>query len=160
MTTEVAISRSLSLEDLEARIGQEIGLSDWHEITQDLIDRFAAVTGDDQFIHVDPARAAAETPFGGTIAHGFLTLSLLSLFGREALPAIKGRVMGINYGFDQVRFLSPVRSGSRVRGRFTLASLDRRAERQILLRYAVTVEIEGVAKPALAAEWLTMAVMA
>jgi len=158
--TDAALSRTLSVEDLEARIGQEIGLSDWHEITQDLIDRFAAVTGDDQFIHVDPARAAAETPFGGTIAHGFLTLSLLSQFGREALPAIKGRAMGINYGFDQIRFLSPVRSGARVRGRFTLASLERRAERQILLKHAVTVEIEGVAKPALAAEWLTMAVMA
>ena len=157
--TEAAPSRTLSVEDLEARIGQEIGLSDWHEITQDLIDRFAAVTGDDQFIHVDPARAAAETPFGGTIAHGFLTLSLLSQFGREALPAIKGRAMGINYGFDQIRFLSPVRSGARVRGRFTLASLERRAERQILLRHSVTVEIDGVTKPALAVQWLTMAVM-
>jgi acyl dehydratase len=157
--SEETPSRTLSVEDLEARVGQEIGLSDWHEITQDLIDRFAGVTGDDQFIHVDPARAAAETPFGGTIAHGFLTLSLLSQFGREALPAIKGRTMGINYGFGQIRFLSPVRSGARVRGRFTLSSLERRAERQILLRHAVTVEIEEVAKPALAAEWLTMAVM-
>jgi acyl dehydratase len=157
--TEAGLSRTLSVEDLEARIGQEIGLSDWHEITQDLIDRFADVTGDDQFIHVDPARAAAETPFAGTIAHGFLTLSLLSQFGREALPAIKGRAMGINYGFGQIRFLSPVKSGARVRGRFTLSSLERRAERQILLRHAVTVEIDGVAKPALAAEWLTMAVM-
>jgi acyl dehydratase len=153
-------SRTLSVEDLEARLGQEIGLSDWHNVTQDLIDRFAAVTGDDQFIHVDPARAAAETPFGGTIAHGFLTLSLLSQFGREALPRIKDRAMGINYGFDQVRFLSPVKCGARVRGRFTLTSLDRRAERQMLLRHVVTVEIEGIAKPALAAEWLTMAVMA
>jgi acyl dehydratase len=152
-------SRSLSVEDLEARVGQEIGLSDWHEITQDLIDRFADVTGDDQFIHVDPARAAAETPFSGTIAHGFLTLSLLSQFGREALPAIKGRAMGINYGFDQIRFLSPVRCGARVRGHFTLASLDRRTERQILFRYAVTVEIEGLSKPALSAQWLTLAVM-
>jgi acyl dehydratase len=157
--SEETPSRTLSVEDLEARVGQEIGLSDWHEITQDLIDRFAGVTGDDQFIHVDPARAAAETPFGGTIAHGFLTLSLLSQFGREALPAIEGRTMGINYGFGQIRFLSPVKSGARVRGRFMLSSLERRAERQILLRHAVTVEIEDVAKPALAAEWLTMAVM-
>ena len=149
---------TLSLAELESRVGSEIGLSGWHNITQGLIDQFAEVTGDDQFIHVDPVRAAA-TPFGGTIAHGFLTLSLLSLMGREALPTIQGRTMSVNYGFDQIRFLSPVRSGAQVRGRFTLASLEHRAPTQIMLRWQVSVEIEGAAKPALVAEWLVLAVM-
>ena len=115
-----------TIDELEARIGQELGVSAWRSVTQADIDAFADVTGDDQFIHVDVARAEAETAFGGTIAHGFLTLSLLSILGREALPAIAGRRMGVNYGLDRVRFLSPVRSGGRVRGRFVLAGLERR----------------------------------
>jgi acyl dehydratase len=128
-------------------------------VTQADIDAFADVTRDHQFIHVDEARARAETEFGGTIAHGFLTLSLLSSFAYEALPVVAKRRMGVNYGFERVRFLSPVRAGARVRARFVLAGVTRRRAHEILLRYAVTVEIEGGDKPALAAEWLTLSVL-
>jgi acyl dehydratase len=150
---------SVSIDDLKGRIGQEIGISSWKTIDQDRIDGFAAVTEDHQFIHVDPERAREETPFGGTIAHGFLTLSLLSAMGQEALPVLKDRTMGINYGLDRVRFLSPVPVGARVRGRFTLADISMRSAAQAMLRYEVTVEIEGADKPALAAEWITLAVI-
>ena len=151
---------TLRLSDLRGRVGQEVGVSRWIEVTQDVIDGFAEVTQDRQFIHVDPARAAAETPFGGTIAHGFLTLSLLSACAYDALPQIEGRAMGINYGFDKIRFLSPVRSGSRVRARFRLAEVQMRSPTEALMRYGVMVEIEGAERPALAADWLTMAVLA
>jgi acyl dehydratase len=151
---------SVSLDDLRRSLGQEIGVSSWHIVDQDRIDRFAAVSEDHQFIHVDPERAARETPFGGTIAHGFLTLSLLSVMAQEALPAIKGRRMGINYGLDRVRFLFPVQTGSRVRGRFTLSDISMRSGTQAMLRYQVVVEIEGADRSALAAEWITLAVLA
>jgi acyl dehydratase len=151
---------TLSVDDLKERVGTELGVSGWRLVDQDTIDRFAAVTEDRQFIHVDPARAAAETPFGGAIAHGFLTLSLLSILAQEALPAVAGRVMGINYGFDRVRFLSPVRAGARVRGRFVLAGLTMRSSGEAMLRYQVSVEIEGSEKPALSADWITLAVLA
>lgn len=150
---------AISAQELAAFVGRELGVSDWREVTQDQVDRFADVTDDDQFIHVDPARAAAETPFGGTVAHGFLTLSLLSSFGREALPAIRDRAIGINYGLERVRFLSPVRVGSRLRGRFGLLALTMRRERELQMRYAVTIELEGSDRPALAAEWLTLAIL-
>jgi acyl dehydratase len=150
---------SASIEELRARAGQEIGVSAWHAVTQDMIDRFAEVTDDHQFIHTDPARARAETEFGGTIAHGFLTLSLLSLLAREALPKLRDRVMGINYGFDRIRFMTPVKSGARVRGRFTLTEAVDRTDKLIMFRYAVSIEIEGAAKPALTADWLTLAVV-
>ncbi len=148
-----------SVEEMRARAGQEIGVSAWHAVTQDMIDRFAEVTDDHQFIHTDPVRAKAETSFGGTIAHGFLTLSLLSLLTREALPKLKGRTMGINYGFDRIRFMAPVKSGARVRGRFTLTEVVDRTEKLVMFRYAVSIEIEGGAKPALTADWLTLAVI-
>ncbi len=151
---------TLRLSDLRGRVGQEVGVSRWIEVTQSVIDGFAEVTQDRQFIHIDPARAAAETPFGGTIAHGFLTLSLLSACAYDALPQIEGRAMGINYGFDKIRFLSPVRSGSRVRARFRLAEVQMRSPTEALMRYGVMVEIEGAERPALAADWLTMAVLA
>jgi len=150
---------SASIDELKSRIGQEIGVSSWKTIDQDRIDRFATVTEDLQFIHVDPERALAETPFGGTIAHGFLTLSLLSAMGQEALPVIRSRTMGINYGLERVRFLSPVPVGARVRGRFTLSDVSMRSAAQAMLRYQVIVEIEGAEKPALAAEWITLAVI-
>ena len=154
---DTAPSRTLSVEDLEARIGQEIGLSDWHEITQDLIDRFAAVTGDDQFIHVDPVRAAAEAPFGGTIAHGFLTLSLMPMLSERANPpVIAGVRMGVNYGGNKVRFVQPVRSGTRVRGRFTLLKLTERQPGVWEQVQQYTLEIEGEDKPALIAEWIAL----
>ena len=149
-----------SLDSLRARIGETIGTSSWREVTQDRIDRFAQVTDDHQFIHIDPERARRETPFGGSIAHGFLTLSLLSTMAYETLPTVEGRALGINYGFDRVRFLAPVRAGKRVRAHFTLADVTTREAKQVLLRYAVSVEIEGEAKPALSAEWLTLTVLA
>ena len=151
---------TLHISELRDRVGQEVGVSRWIEVTQGVIDGFAEVTQDRQFIHVDPKRAAAETPFGGTIAHGFLTLSLLSAFAYDALPQIEGRAMGINYGLDKIRFLSPVRSGSRVRARFRLAEVQMRSPTEALMRYGVMVEIEGAQRPALAADWLTMAVLA
>src|SRR3954462_14034747 len=113
--------REISLADVPGLVGQEVGTSEWINVDQSMIDLFANATLDHQFIHVDPARAEAESPFGGTIAHGFLTLSLLSAMNFESVPKIREQTMGINYGFDRVRFMSPVRSGSRVRGHLTLA---------------------------------------
>jgi acyl dehydratase len=103
--------KTITLDELKAQVGQESGLSPWREVTQTMIDQFADATDDHQFIHCDPARAAAETPFGGTIAHGFLTLSLLSTFAFETAPKLEGADMGINHGFDQVRFVAPVKPG-------------------------------------------------
>lgn len=141
-------------------VGQEIGVSLWHVVDQQRIDVFADATEDHQFIHVDAERAKRETPFGGTIAHGFLTLSMLSVFSYEAMPTIAGTVMGVNYGFDKVRFLSPVRAGARVRGRFTLAEANLRKPTELLTRSTITVEIEGEPKPALVADWLGLIYLA
>ena len=142
-----------ALDDIRARVGQEIGVSSWLTVDQARIDAFAEATEDRQFIHVDPD-AAAKTPFGGTIAHGFLSLSLLSRMGAEAMLIPEGVKMAVNYGLDRVRFLAPVKSGARVRGRFTLDSVEEKAPGQIQFRHAVTVEIEGQEKPALTAKWL------
>ena len=147
----------VSLERLRESIGAEIGLSRWFEISQARIDAFAEITEDMQFIHVDPVAAA--TPFGGAIAHGFLTLSMLSAMAYDAVPRVEGAVMGVNYGFDKVRFVSPVRAGARIRGRFKLLGLTRRSDAEWQMRNAVEVEIEGAAKPALVAEWLGMFVL-
>ncbi|HEY0329795.1 MAG TPA: MaoC family dehydratase [Rhodopseudomonas sp.] len=137
-----------------AMVGQEVGVSAWHLVDQTRIDAFAEATADHQFIHVDPLRAAHETPFGGSIAHGFLTLSLLSVFSYEAMPRIRGATMGVNYGFDRLRFISPVRAGARVRGRFTLTEASMRKPNEMLSRTAVSVEIEGEKRSALVADWL------
>ena len=142
-----------SLDDIHAQIGNEIGVSSWLLVDQDRIDAFADATEDRQFIHVDPA-AAAQTSFGGTIAHGFLTLSLLSRMAAEAMLVPDGLKMAVNYGLDRVRFLAPVRSGKRVRGRFALDSVEEKAPGQWLMRHNVTVEIEGEDKPVLTAVWL------
>lgn len=144
-------------EEILASEGAEVGVSRWIALDQARISAFGQLTEDEYFIHMDPARAAKETPFGGTIAHGFLTLSMLSAMAYDCLPDIEGRKMGMNYGFDKIRFLSPVPSGSRVRGRFVLAQATAKSDRELVLRHAVTVEIEGGAKPALAAEWLSIA---
>jgi acyl dehydratase len=141
---------------LDSMIGEDVGVSDWALLDQKMINAFADVTYDPYFIHTDPERAKKETAFGGTIAHGFLTLSMLSAMAYDALPDIKGRTVGMNYGFDRIRFLSPVPAGSRVRGRFKIADVQRKPG-QVVVKYAVTVEIEGKEKPALAAEWLTLA---
>ncbi|OJJ12609.1 nodulation protein NodN [Alphaproteobacteria bacterium AO1-B] len=140
-------------EALSGLVGKEVGVSSWHLIDQAMIDAFADVTKDHQYIHVDPA-SAARTPFGGTIAHGFLTLSLLSAMGLEAQPKIRGMTMGINYGFDRVRFLSPVKSGSCIRGRFVLKDVRAVKPGELNITWASTVEIEGESRPALSADWL------
>jgi len=142
-----------SLDEIRSRIGSEVGVSDWLTIDQDRIDAFADATEDRQFIHVDPDAAAA-TPFGSTVAHGFLSLSMLSRMGAETMLVPDTIKMVVNYGLDRVRFLTPVRSGSRVRGRFLLDSVEEKAPGQLLVRHSVTVEIEGVDKPALTAQWL------
>jgi acyl dehydratase len=142
-----------SLDDIRARVGSEIGASEWILVDQQRIDQFAETTEDRQFIHVDPA-LAAQTPFGGTIAHGFLSLSLLSRMAADVMQVPDTTRMAVNYGLDRVRFIAPVRAGSRVRGRFTLDALEDKAPGQLLLRHTVTVEIENFEKPALTAQWL------
>ena len=149
----------LPLEDLRARVGEELGASDWLTIDQNRIDAFADLCGDHQFIHVDPERAA-QTPFGGTIAHGFLTVSLLTWFAAGVRPRIEGTRHSVNYGFDRLRFVAPVPAGSRVRGRFRLTSLEERVPGEITQHYEVTVDIEGAARPALIADWVTRAYLA
>lgn len=149
-----------ALAAAEAKVGTETGVSDWITVDQAMIDAFAHVTHDEQWIHVDPVRAAAETPFGGTIAHGFLTLSLASRFAYDCFPDLPGQTMAINYGFNKLRFLAPVPSGSRLRGRFTLKSVRKRSASELLRENTLTVEIEGHEIPALVAEWLGMVVFA
>jgi acyl dehydratase len=141
------------LEEIKAKVGSEVGVSPWIQVDQQSIDTFADVTGDRQFIHVDPD-AAAKTPFGGTIAHGFLTLSLLSQMAAQAMLVPDGVKMAVNYGFDRVRFLAPVRSGKRVRGRFVLTSMQEKRPGEWQMLHQVSVEIEGEQKPALTADWI------
>jgi len=142
---------------MKASVGTET-VSDWVEVTQAMIDKFADATGDHQFIHIDPERAA-QTPFGGTIAHGFLTLSLMPLLSAKVpdAPKLDGVKMGVNYGGNKVRFLTPVRSGSKVRGRFKLLSFEEKRPGQYQQTAEFTVEIEGSDKPALIAEWISQA---
>ena len=142
-----------SIEEISAKVGSEVGVSDWILIDQARIDAFAEITEDPQFIHIDP-EAAARTPFGGTVAHGFLTLSLLSRMAADAMPRPDGVKMGVNYGFEKVRFMAPVRSGKRVRGRFSLLRLEEKKPGQWQFVHNVTVEIEGEEKPALVADWI------
>jgi acyl dehydratase len=144
----------VSLSAYQAMVGKEVGVSSWHLVDQTRIDDFADVIDDHQFIHIDPERAKRETPFGSTVAHGFLTMSLLSIMSYEVMPVIEGTTMGVNYGFDKLRFISPVRAGSRVRGRFVLAEAKLRKEKELQSRTNVTIEIEGEEKPALVADWL------
>ena len=149
----------ISLESYQAMVGKEIGVSSWHVVDQKRIDTYADVIEDHQFIHVDPERAKA-TPFGTTIAHGFLTMSLLSVMSYEVMPVIEGTSMGVNYGFDNLRFMSPVKSGKRVRGRFTLAKAELRRPKELQSVTHVSVEIEGEDKPALVAEWIGLIYLA
>lgn len=146
------MSQTVTREEFEAMVGTEIGVSSWFDVTQERIDQFADCTEDWQFIHVDPEKAA-ETPFGGTIAHGFLTMSLLSAMVYQ-MPSIEGVVMGVNYGMNKMRFVSPVPVGSRVRGRFVLGKVEEIRPGEIQSTLKVTIEIEGQDKPALVAEWL------
>ncbi|MEM8826288.1 MAG: MaoC family dehydratase [Pseudomonadota bacterium] len=147
--------KAISVDDFKALEGKEIGRSDWMEVTQDRINQFADATNDHQFIHVNP-EAAAKTPFGQTIAHGFLTLSLLAGMGFECLPGVEGAKMGVNYGLNKVRFMAPVKSGKRVRGIFVAKEVKERGRGILQMIYDVTVEIEGEEKPALKAEWIAL----
>jgi acyl dehydratase len=144
-----------TLDEIRGRVGQDVGVSGWLTVGQERITAFADATEDRQFIHVDP-EAAGRTPFGGTIAHGFLTLSLLSRMAADTILVPDTTKMVVNYGLDRVRFLAPVRSGKRIRGRFSLDCVEEKAPGQILLRHIVTVEIEDEDKPALSAVWLTL----
>ncbi len=151
------MGRLLTPDNIDTAVGTEIGVSEWFEVTQENVNLFADVTNDHQFIHVDPERAA-QTPFGGTIAHGFYTMSMLSHFAENGCGvSIEGAKMGVNYGCDKLRFIQPVRVGSRIRGRATLLSVQEKNPSQFLLKQEMIVEIEGSDKPALIAEWLTMA---
>ncbi len=144
---------TISLEELKSQVGGEPRFSRWFELDQSRIDNFADVTEDWQFIHVDREKAA-ETPFGSTIAHGFLSLSMLSAMGYDSEHAIEGTKMAINYGFNKVRFTSPVRAGARVRAKFITRAVDEKTPKNILITRGVTIEIEGESRPALSAEWL------
>ncbi|MDF3416488.1 MaoC family dehydratase [Sulfitobacter sp. M57] len=151
-------SLQTALSEAEKQIGTEVGVSNWITVDQPMIDQFAQTTQDTQWIHTDPERAAAETPFGGTIAHGFLTLSLASRFAYDCFAMLPGQVMGINYGMNKIRFLMPVRAGSRLRGRFTLKEVKARSKTDLLRTNILTIEIEGEETPAVVAEWLGLAV--
>ena len=146
---------SLTRESAPGLIGTELGVSEWFRIDQSRIDAFADATLDHQFIHVDPEKAKL-TPFGSTIAHGFLTLSLLPYLVTGLGIGMEGAVMGLNYGFDKIRFIAPVKSGKRIRGHFRLKELLEKRARQWQATSEVTVEIEGEAKPALIADWILM----
>ena len=146
---------TITVDEMKDRIGTET-VSDWVEVTQEMIDKFADATGDHQFIHVNP-QMAAMTPFGGTIAHGFLTLSLMPLLSSKIAdaPKLDGVKMGVNYGGNKVRFLTPLRSGRKVRGRFKLLEFAEKRPGQYQQTNEFTVEIEGTDKPAMIAEWIS-----
>lgn len=150
------MGKTVSPDAIRSEIGNEIGVSDWFEVTQENVNKFADVTLDHQFIHTDPEKAA-QTPFGGTIAHGFYTMSMLSHFSENGCGLrVEGTKMGVNYGCDKLRFINPVRVGSKIRGRSVLTEVEEKQPGQFLFKQEITVEIEGVDKPALIAEWLTM----
>ena len=149
---------TVTREQLARMLGQRLGVSDWFAIDQDRVNRFADVTLDHQFVHVDPARAK-KTPFGGTIAHGFLTLSLLVPLCIDFIPEPAGRTLLVNYGFDKIRFVAPVRVGKRVRAHGTLTEVSERKPGNLVMKIDVTVEIENEDKPALFAEWLSLHVV-
>jgi acyl dehydratase len=145
----------VTADEMKALVGQPIGTSDWLTVDQMMIDKFADATGDHQFIHVDVEKAKL-TPFGGTIAHGFLSLSLMPVLSAKAdLPRLDGVKMGVNYGGNKTRFLAPVRSGKRVRGQFKLLEIEEKRHGQWQQTIEYTLEIEGEDKPALIAEWVS-----
>jgi len=146
-------------EEVHEYVGREVGVTKWFPLTQSRMNRFADVTGDYQFLHIDNERTSRETCYDGTIAHGMLTLSLLTTFATNGSLKIKDTRQAIIYGLDRVRFLNPVRIGSRIRGRFKLSSAEERRPGEILLRHAVSIEIEHQEKPALIADWLILAIL-
>lgn len=150
--------KTLSFEDYEKRVGTSLGSSDWITVDQSMIDGFCDVTGDYQFIHNDPERAKSETPFGGAVAHGFLTLSLVTQMYKDTTPALLGHELVINYGLNRVRFLTPVPSGARIRGHIELGKFEQRKAGQILTENKIEIEIEGNARPAMLGTWVTLLV--
>ena len=146
----------ISVNKLPTLIGKDLGCSDWLSIDQDRINLFADCTEDHQFIHIDEDRAKKETPFGGTIAHGFLSLSLLSKLSNGVAVELENVKMAINYGFEKIRFIQPVPSGSKIRAHFFLNNADERKPNQWMLTYDISLEIEGSDKPVLSAQWLTI----
>lgn len=154
----MAERRTITLDQLKAQVGGEPRYSRWFELDQSRIDSFADVTEDWQFIHVDPDKAT-DTPFGGTIAHGFLTLSMLSAMSFDSEATIEGAEIGINYGFNKIRFTSPVKSGAKVRAKFITREVLEKTETNILTTTGITVEIEGESRPALTAEWLGLTIL-
>lgn len=144
------------ISELKKFIGQEVALSEWIKLDQNRINEFAKITEDEQFIHVDPTRASKETPFGGTIAHGFLTLSMLAKLADSGQPKIEGIKITINYGFDKIRFISPVAAGSLIRARFTLRELTEKTPKKIMTKWDVSVEIRNQTKPAIIANWINL----
>ena len=154
----MATNGEKAYELFQARVGQPEGSGEWFEVTQERIDAFAEVTEDRQFIHVDPKMAAELSPWGVTIAHGFLTLSMLTHLSStvpQDMDALSGIVMGVNYGFDKVRFVAPVKVGSKVRASSVLSAVDQKDPSTLQVTRTMTVEIEGESKPALVAEWVT-----
>jgi acyl dehydratase len=149
---------TMQAKDLTDYVGKKTGVSRWFTITQEQIDIFADATHDHQFIHIDPVKAK-QTPFGSTIAHGFLSLSLLSAVAYDAGVNITNTLMGLNYGFDKIRFLHPVNVNSKIRGHMVLANVLEKRPGQFLLTWDVSIEIESVDKPALTAQWLTMTII-
>jgi acyl dehydratase len=152
------MAQTVTRQELTAMVGRELGVSDWFLIDQERVDAFADVTLDHQFVHVDRERAKA-TPFGGTIAHGFLTLSLLVHLCLPFIPVLANRTLVVNYGFDKIRFAAPVRVGKRIRTAGKLGDVSERKPGNVIMRVDVTVEIEGEDKPALVAEWLSLHVV-
>lgn len=147
--------RSMTLDEVRSHTGKEIGVSDWFLLDQDKINAFADLTEDHMFLHVNP-EAAKMSPFGGTIAHGLLTLSMMPVMAYQAMPGVSGTKMGVNYGYNKVRFMAPVKSGKRIRGKFTVKGVEEQTGGRMQITHDVTIEIEGEPKPALAAEWITM----
>jgi len=152
------MTNSINARELNQYVGKETGVSQWFTITQAQINKFGDATHDQQYIHVDPEKAK-DSPFGGTIAHGFLSLSLFSAIAYDAAINLENTIMGLNYGFEKVRFLQAVKVNSRVRGRMVLDDVIEKRPGQFLYNWAVTVEIEGEEKPALTAQWLTMTIV-
>lgn len=146
----------MTFDDLKAQVGQELGVSDWLTVDQERINQFAECTEDRQWIHIDTERAARESPFRSTIAHGYLTLSLVAGLGMQAIKMPGNIMAAFNYGLDKVRFISPVKVGAKVRLRASLVSLDEKGPGQYLMKTSNTIEIEGDEKPALIAETLAM----
>ncbi len=146
------------VEDLFTHIGKETGISDWFLIDQERINAFAETTEDRQFIHIDPEKAK-ETAFGGTVAHGFLTLSMISIMWSQSALTVENRTVEVNYGMNKVRLMNVVHAGDKIRGKFFLKNIEERPGRQFMLTLDVTIEIEGKEKPALKAEWLNLQIL-